>query len=746
MARPFALIRTNDQWRRVAHRQTALDDEVVSLAWTREETMSDGVALLPPGAGLAFDSQCRLYHSLPADGQVERCLWASEDPLRATTTQSTVLELFAADRELDLGDFTPVTELTGALLAPRGLAVDDEDRLFIAETGARRLLIYDLWSRRLLRRVPVAGQPLDLVAHGRAVFVLLASPASLLRIEARTAPQSLPLPATIVQPARLAISPTGELFVLEKAGAAEACIIPLHRPSETLPVAFASDIEFQPRMAVATTALETAASRAPVEKDAILVVARRPKEDFLRFRLSATEVAEMHPLKGRDYDGSGIVRTPDNRIGFWTMRGFRHAVTARLRYLSQGRVTSFRLDSGAFHTTWGRLFLDACIPKDTEIRVHCVATDEPPEEPTLPLTPPANLVNLTIMRPDLSPPLPPLSLIAKEGDVTHQLHRRESGPETPWRRLAGDDAFETYEAPILTGPGRYLWVTLELRGNSRSTPRLRSLRAEYPTHDYLRKMPRAFSRDEQMASFLQRYLALFAGFFEDLEGKADARQALIDARSAPAEILPWLASFLGLVLDERWSIAIRRALIAEAMWLFRFRGTLPGLSRFLEIYTGVKVILLEKFRVRGLGGAILGDPTGLSSSSVLGAGFRVGGAMGASDTTTLSGDVADAFDTHAHRFSVIIPAVLGVEQMEVVRHILAMHRPAHTLVDICTVGAGMRVGRGLHVALTSIVGRTGGFASLQLGNSLLGRDAIIGRPEPGTRLGSSMLGGDSHVG
>jgi phage tail-like protein len=707
--------------------------------------VSGSEALPPLGAGLAFDSHCRLYRSVPDEGRVERLLWASEDPLQLSSP-STPLDLFESEVEQPLGDFTPVAEATGALVEPRGLAVDEEDRLFIAETGARRVVIYDLWSRRLLHRVSVNGKPLDIVAHGRTVFVLLSAPSGLLRFEARTAPQAVPLPAGILAPARLAMAPNGELFVLDQAGGPNARVVPLKRPTESLTVAFATDIEFQPRSAVAATALDAGASLAPSEQETILVVARRPKEDFLRFRLSATEVAEIPPLKGRDYDGGGIVLTPDQRIGFWTARGFRHAVSARLKYAPEGRVTSFRLDSGEFHTTWGRLFLDACIPKDTAIRVYCVATDEPPDEPTLPRTPPANLATMTITRPDLSPPMPPLSFVAQADEVTHLLHRRETGREMPWARHAEDDPFETYEAPILAEAGRYLWVTLELYGNTRATPRLQAVRAEYPSHDYLRRIPKTFSRDDQMASFLQRYLTLFSGVLEELEGKADARSALIDARSAPAEILPWLASFLGLVLDERWPTATRRALIEEATWLFRFRGTIPGLTRFLEIYTGVRVIIIEKFRARGLGGAILGDPSGLTSSSVLGAGFRIGGAVGEAESTMMNGDVSDAFETHAHRFSVIIPAVLDAEQLAVVDHILAMHRPAHTLVDVCTVGAGMRVGRGLHVGLTSVIGRTGGFISLQLGNTLLGRNAIVGRPEAGTRLGSSLLGGDSRVG
>jgi hypothetical protein len=58
----------------------------------------------------------------------------------------------------------------------------------------------------------------------------------------------------------------------------------------------------------------------------------------------------------------------------------------------------------------------------------------------------------------------------------------------------------------------------------------------------------------------------------------------------------------------------------------------------------------------------------------------------------------------------------------------------------------MRVGFGLHVGLLSMVGRTGGFTTMQLGASALGRGAIVGRPELGTRPGGSRIGTDMRVG
>jgi phage tail-like protein len=712
LPRPFTMIQGEDEWLRASHDGTDLEAGVVQLAAVNEppEALAGGAAV--PAAGLAFDSWCRLYRSLPEAGRITRQLWAGPE-------QAEPVELFTAAAPPPPGDFRPAEGPAPPLAEPRGLAVDEDGRLFVAETGARRILVLDLWSRRQLRAVPLAGRPLDLALRGRRVIGVTASPAELIQLDARTGPRALAWPAGVTDPARVAVSPDGAIWILDRAGTGQARAIAAGR---SLDIPFATDIEFL--------------------EGPVLVAARLAGQDFLRFRLGPEATEEVPPLKARDYDGLGIVRTPDGRIGFFTSRGFRHAVPARVRYLTSGQVTGFRLDSGEFRTVWGRLFLDACIPKDTDVRVEFAATDDPPEdEDPIATELPANVVNAVISRPDLSPPMPPASLVPSE--ITRTLHRRETGRELPFAPQAADDPFETYDAPIVAAPGRYLWVFLKLTGNSRFTPRVRSLRAEYPAHDYLRRLPKIFSRQEQAASFLLRYLAVFDGFLGELDARATARHALLVPDGAPAGVLPWLAGFLGLTLDERWPVETQRAVIREAAWLFRFRGTVQGLQRFLELYTGAPVILIENFRLRGLG--TLGEG-GMESRSILGGGFRVGGAVGDEGTKPLAGSVEDAFETHAHRFKVMIQAALTSEQLDVVHRILDVHRPAHTLVEVCTVDSGMRVGRGLHLGLTSAIGRSGGFLPLQTGASRLGRDGVIGRPEAGVRLEGSLLGEDSRVG
>lgn len=60
----------------------------------------------------------------------------------------------------------------------------------------------------------------------------------------------------------------------------------------------------------------------------------------------------------------------------------------------------------------------------------------------------------------------------------------------------------------------------------------------------------------------------------------------LDPATAPAAMLPWLAAWVDLVLDENWPLERRRELIGRASELYRWRGTRRGLGDYLQIYTG----------------------------------------------------------------------------------------------------------------------------------------------------------------
>jgi phage tail-like protein len=746
--RPFALVRDGDQWVRGSYDHVFLDRAtgVIELAW-KTATLNVPGESPALGAGLAFDAECRLYHTDPAKGRVERIRWAALDPLGPAADLPAPVDLIVAGPVESFGDFASDAGPT-PLAEPRGVAVDVNDRLFVSEADNDDILIYDLWSSRLVRRVRLmpGSRPTDLAAHGTTVYAVLAGTKQLLRLTARGGPDEVTLPDGCNKPSRVAVSPSGTVAVLSDAGAALARVwfLGKEREGDDFPEANATDLEW--------------------ESDGVLALARQKGADFRRYHVSPGKRDECGPLRARGYDGFGVVATPEEqpprldgscpslfpsrRIAYWNGEALRNAVAARLEYAPVGRVTTGRLDSGAYQTVWGRLFLDACVPDGTEIRVSFATADEVGDEGLLPRTPPGNVVVGTLRSPDFAP-MPPVALVG-DNRPKRSIHRRESGRELPWAQPAPEDRFETFETPIDAPAGRFLWVTIELRGTTRASPRVRCLRAEHPSHDYLRRLPKTFSRDPELAAFLLRYLGIFEGFLGEIEARAADRHVLLHPRATPNDALPWLASFLGLVLDERWATApraggrtedARRAIIEEGAWLFRFRGTVPGLRKFIELYVGVPVIILEMFRLRGIGGGVIGESTAPFSNAVLGAGFRVGGTVGEGDeaASPIEGAADDAFRTHAHRFTVIIPSSLDATQLDVVRHILEVHRPAHTTFDICTVGAGMRVGRGLHAGISSVIGRTAAFQTLQLGATSLGRDAIVGRPENAPVVGATRL-------
>lgn len=99
---------------------------------------------------------------------------------------------------------------------------------------------------------------------------------------------------------------------------------------------------------------------------------------------------------------------------------------------------------------------------------------------------------------------------------------------------------------------------------------------------YLQHLPAVYQRDE----LLGRFLMLFESFWAPVERQIDYLSLYFDPRMAPPEFLPWLASWLDLVLDERWPEERRRMLVRSAACLYRKRGTRRGLEEYLEIYTG----------------------------------------------------------------------------------------------------------------------------------------------------------------
>jgi phage tail-like protein len=694
--RSFSLLVQPDQWARCAHQNTALlAGGGVELDWADSDPSErcDPAPARPAAvSGLAFDRWCRSYRSRTGTGAVE-VAEARTVPMRA--------------------------DCPGPLDRPTALAVDSGQRLYVIEAGTGSVLVVDLIGRRVLRRIALGRhRPVDLVAECGRALLLCRRPDALYCLDGRRGPRPGPV---LVRPRCAAGLPPRRVTVGWLVLWSDGRTGVIARPDGTveLEVDGATDLE--------------------VDRSGLLVVARGPGRSLRRFQRDATSGwTELEPVGAPGYDGGALTFAPDGRIAYTTSGGWQSSSGSVARHQSEGTVTSYRLDSGSYRTRWGRMFLQACLPVHTSVRVRWLTSDEDEVPDPIPASPPSRGAR-SVPHPEQTPPLPPATLLAALPADGAPLYRR--GAEDPWQ--PGPDGFASYEAPVAAPPGRYLWLQLQLTGTAGVTPRVRGLRIERPGHRLLSSLPRAWSRQEQDAAWLQQFLAPAEGMLDELDWQAAQRSVLLDPRATPAEALPWLASFAGLVLDQRWPEPARRTLVAEAYSLFARRGTKQALVRTLGIYLGRDPVLVERWQLRGLGGTVLGVAEPEPAP-------RVGANLdtGTLGRFTIGGRLPhdDSFRASAHRFTVLIPGTLTAEQREVVQDLLDSQRPAHTLVDLCELGSGMRVGSRLRVALTSFIGPGAQIEPAVLGEQRLGTDGSLGVAAVGSRLGQNSATGRVLVG
>jgi phage tail-like protein len=159
----------------------------------------------------------------------------------------------------------------------------------------------------------------------------------------------------------------------------------------------------------------------------------------------------------------------------------------------------------------------------------------------------------------------------------------------------------------------------------------------------------AFYRED---AFTGRFLHIFEDIFRSIDGIADTIPFYFDPATTPQTFLPWIASWLGLVLDERWPEIKRRQLVRSAVELYRWRGTRRGLSEYLKLYTGVTPTITEHGVAEGMR---------LGAGSKLGTPMQIGGKGGAFCFTV----------------ELKLPDKSDVET-EIVRSIIEIQKPAHT--------------------------------------------------------------------
>ena len=109
------------------------------------------------------------------------------------------------------------------------------------------------------------------------------------------------------------------------------------------------------------------------------------------------------------------------------------------------------------------------------------------------------------------------------------------------------------------------------------------LSTENGRRSYMDYLPAMYREDD----FTTRFLHIFEDIVHPLEAMIDMMYFQFDPAMTGASFLPWLSTWVGVAMDERWPEERRRQLLASAVELYRWRGTRLGMMEYLRIYTGV---------------------------------------------------------------------------------------------------------------------------------------------------------------
>ncbi len=179
---------------------------------------------------------------------------------------------------------------------------------------------------------------------------------------------------------------------------------------------------------------------------------------------------------------------------------------------------------------------------------------------------------------------------------------------------------------------------------------------------YLKYLPALYEQDELMG----RFLMLFESFWAPLQSQIENSDYYFNPKMAPDAMLPWLAKWLDLELDQTWPEERLRDLIRWAIALHRSRGTKWGLLKYLELYTGQQAEILER----------------RSNNFVIGKGARLG----------LGVALGKRNVPHTFTINLRLPKIEAESKAERVRQeklqrrtiesIIDMQKPAHTVYTL----------------------------------------------------------------
>ena len=365
--------------------------------------------------------------------------------------------------------------------------------------------------------------------------------------------------------------------------------------------------------------------------------------------------------------------------------------------------------------------------------------------------------------------------------------------------LSGDN---NPDCLVQSGPGQYLWLRVTLRSNGIATPVVKGIKAYFPRTSYLHYLPAIYQEDTESRLFLDRFLSIFQTQFDNFDQQIDRVWQLFDPVSVDESNFAWLAGWLGLVIQpdlmiedksclecittERscqpldakddqafsenkppleWSSEKKRQMLKDAFSSYSQRGTVGGIERVIQDYTGVHFAkILEHFRLRRWPVlSVVSKPdqsVGQSSGNAIQGQAKKGSCgeeiesykitlpldgtvrlwsrdfykrlqltsysqLGYFRLTGTPEPVLEPLDWGANRFTVFFPAspYNVAETIQKVQQVVEREKPAHTQAELCPVLPRLRIGVQATVGADALVG---GISHLVLNSlSTLNYDSIL---------------------
>lgn len=240
----------------------------------------------------------------------------------------------------------------------------------------------------------------------------------------------------------------------------------------------------------------------------------------------------------------------------------------------EGIWLSQAFDSAEADTVWHKMALETFIPDGTQLHISYFSQNED-----------SCIINGRYRKVDdwLT-------------DTTIPYREKLKGLEGFWSK----PVINPSDALFFGAKGRYLWMKMEWIASERYTPLLESMRIYFPRDTYLSYLPAVYQEDPASRDFLERYLSLFGTLFSGIEEEIEDLSRYIDPERATGEHLRWLATWVGLEIDDYWTDDQVQAFIQAAPELYRYRGTRQGLMKTIEIYTGISPLIVEYFQTKAM--------------------------------------------------------------------------------------------------------------------------------------------------